>query len=109
MVNKLNNPSRLVQYWYIAMILAAIGCVAVALSSCATPDPIVKYVNVPAPYPVIEHCKVNVPSKPDLPISHLQENSQSSETIAAYVDTVITLKGAVDTRDKLLNKCITGN
>lgn len=96
------------------IILASIGTILMvaltilALSSCAT-EPQIVYKEVPAPYPVIEHCKVTLPAKPDLPIRSLKPNSPSDETFGAYIDTVIVLKQAVTLRDNLLSICKEGS
>lgn len=77
-----------------------------ALAGCATcPPPAPRPVTVKVPIMTPIYCPIPALTRPALPIADLTAASGSADTVRAYAESVVILKGAVAQRDELLDGC----
>jgi len=77
-----------------------------ALAGCATcPPPAPRPVRVEVPIMTPVYCPLPAMQRPTLPVADLSADSSPADTVRAYAESIVILKGAVAQRDELIDGC----
>lgn len=90
------------------MVMRVLPLILALFAGCAVAPPAVPVampVTVQMPMYKMVYCSAPVPARPALPIAALKPESAPADTIRAYAETVVILKGAVGERDMVIAGC----